>query len=416
MSAEAKQQYQASLNRVLDAIKLKEPDMVPLIPVVEAFPYYYAGVTIQESMYDYQKAAAALDKFYADFHPDLGWDPVLMYPGKVMELLDMKWFQWPGRGIDDPNSMYQYIEREYMTEDEYDELLQDPTHFIQSKWLPRSFGALDGLKYLALRDSIWFGFFNTFPVFGRKEVQDSLQTLFKFAEEMNKWYAFLGEYDQKMENEFGIPLAYGAWGYAPFDWLGDTLRGTVPILKDIRERPEKLLAAVEMFTPIAIEASINGAKASGRPFVWVWLHKGVDQLMSKEQFGKFYWPSLRHYIEKLVDAGLTPFIYVEGSYRKRLDFLREVPRGKVVYDFEDIDMFEAKKALGDVACIAGNVPNALLSYGTPKEVEEYCKKLIDVCAPGGGFMMDTAAMVDDAKPENMQAMFRVTREHGVYRK
>jgi uroporphyrinogen-III decarboxylase len=56
----------------------------------------------------------------------------------------------------------------------------------------------------------------------------------------------------------------------------------------------------------------------------------------------------------------------------------------------------------------------LLATGTPEDVKLYCKKLIDVVGRGGGYIMDSAAGFDDAKPENVRAMFEFTREYGVY--
>ena len=45
--------------RVKDAIELRVPDRVPLVPVFEFFPAYYTGITPQEAMYDYGKAYQA---------------------------------------------------------------------------------------------------------------------------------------------------------------------------------------------------------------------------------------------------------------------------------------------------------------------------------------------------------------------
>ena len=60
----------------------------------------------------------------------------------------------------------------------------------------------------------------------------------------------------------------------------------------------------------------------------------------------------------------------------------------------------------------GNVPAVPLTYGEPEKITEYVKWLIDTCAPGGGFIMDTGTMVDDAKTENIQAMFEATAKYG----
>jgi hypothetical protein len=48
-------------------------------------------------------------------------------------------------------------------------------------------------------------------------------------------------------------------------------------------------------------------------------------------------------------------------------------------------------------------------------VKAYCKKLIDTCGKDGGYIMDTSALLDEAKPENVKAMFEFTKDYGIYR-
>ena len=67
-----------------------------------------------------------------------------------------------------------------------------------------------------------------------------------------------------------------------------------------------------------------------------------------------------------------------------------------------------------MVCLKGNVPLSLLAAATRDEVRDYCKKLIDAVGKGGGFIMDTSTVIDDAKPENVKAMFDVTKEYGIY--
>jgi len=414
MAEKERKEFKKRQQRVLDAVALKEPDRVPIIPFTQAFPMYYAGVSIQEAMNEFDKCAYALDKFYAEFKPDLGWDPILMYPAKFMEFVGVKWFRWPGYGIDDPEQMYQYLEGEYMKEDEYDELLFDPTQFMLQKWLPRSVEVFEGLKDLSFRSSMWFGFFGSIGQFGNKEVQKALKKLMEASAMLQEWNDFIAEYDEKMENEFEVPVAYGALGWPPFDMLGDTMRGSYGILTDMYDRPEKILAVLEKFTKMAIDNAIAATDASGRKIVFIALHKGIDSFMSKEFFAKFYWPTLQEYLVGLIEADLLPHVYVEGAYNTRLDFLKDIPKGKVIYNFETTDMFTAKKELGDIACIAGNVPNDMLMIGTPEEVDEYCKRLIGECGQGGGFMLDSSALIDNAKPENVRAMFESIEKYGIY--
>jgi len=82
----------------------------------------------------------------------------------------------------------------------------------------------------------------------------------------------------------------------------------------------------------------------------------------------------------------------------------ELPVGSVLWMFGQTDMAAAKRALGGYACIAGNVPTALLALGTTDEVERYVTDLLDGCATEGGFFLRNGAVLDDAKAENPKAM------------
>jgi uroporphyrinogen decarboxylase len=57
----------------------------------------------------------------------------------------------------------------------------------------------------------------------------------------------------------------------------------------------------------------------------------------------------------------------------------------------------------------------VLPFGTPQEVADEVKRRIDDLAPGGGFVFGPIHNVQaGVPPENVVAMFRTAREHGVY--
>jgi uroporphyrinogen-III decarboxylase len=76
----------------------------------------------------------------------------------------------------------------------------------------------------------------------------------------------------------------------------------------------------------------------------------------------------------------------------------------------------AKKVLGDKFTIQGNVPSSLMVTGAPADVKECCRKLIETCGKGGGYIMAAGCVADNPKLENLQAMMAAIREYGVYRK
>jgi hypothetical protein len=399
------------LKRALDAATLQVPDRVPVFGPFQKYPYSFAGVTFKEAMNDYAVAREACHKFVDYFQPDLDFGPIFAYPAKAMDLLDWKAFKWPGHGLDD-DVMYQYLEGEYMTADEYDEFIFDPSDFMLRKWAPRQFGSMAGFEqFVPWRRYMWSGWMNL-GFWASEEFQESLRAIGAGVEELNKWWGSQAQYWGEIA-EKGFPLAFAGWDWPPFDIIGDTLRGTHQVLADMRRRPEKLHDALEIATQIFIEYG-SGAAGAPLPFCWVWVHKSTREFMSDAQFSEFYWPYLKKGLLALVEKGIIPVIYWEADWESRIEHIREVPPGKIVYHLSNTNYEVAKKEVGDVVALMGAVPNVMLLSGTPDDVRAYCKKMIDVVGKDGGYIMDAAVMLDEARPENLKAMFDFTKEYGVY--
>jgi uroporphyrinogen-III decarboxylase len=213
----------------------------------------------------------------------------------------------------------------------------------------------------------------------------------------------------------GFPNIVGGFTKAPFDVIGDTLRGTKGIMLDMYRQPDKLLEAMDRLTPLMIKMGVGSAQMFGHPLIFMPLHKAADGFLSAEQFKKFYWPTFRKVMMGLIAEGVVPMPAAEGHWDTRLEVLSDLPKGKTMWMIDQSDMTKAKKTLGKVACLFGNVPSALLGLGTPQEVKDYVKKLIDVAGKGGGFIVSNGAFFDHAKPENIHAMVDTTREYGVYK-
>jgi len=118
----------------------------------------------------------------------------------------------------------------------------------------------------------------------------------------------------------------------------------------------------------------------------------------------------------LVQEGVVPFLFVEGGYNQRLDIIADpdIPKGKTIWIFDQTDMIEVKQRFNGWACFGGNVPASLLKAGTPAEVVDYVKGLVDNVAGDGGFILSTGAVLDDAQAENLHAMIETGKEFGKY--
>ena len=408
--------YQEREKRVLDAIALKKPDRVPILPLFSFFVAKYAGMTIEEVMYDPEKLWKAQWKTMTELEPDMDNNPYgLRLLGPILETLDFKQLLWPGHGMTS-NHTYQFVEGEYMKADEYDHFLLDPTDFMMRRYWPRICGALKAFEKLPPLHNIityYMGISTGFALFSTPEVQEALETLKKAGANSMQVVSYSRLYTQKGK-EAGFPMQFGGVTQAPFDTLGDFFRGTKGLMLDMYRRPDTVIKACERLLPFMLEMAVNAAKASGIPRVFIPLHKGLDGFMSEEQFKKFFWPTLKELMLTLIDKGLTPCPLWEGNCESRLEIIKDIPAGKACYAFEATDMVKAKAILGDRICIRGNVPLSILATGTPDDVKTYCKKLIDTAGKGGGFIMDSSTGLDDAKPENVKVMFEFTKDYGVY--
>jgi uroporphyrinogen-III decarboxylase len=185
---------------------------------------------------------------------------------------------------------------------------------------------------------------------------------------------------------------------------------------DMYRQPDKLLEAIEFFTPLAVSSGINQAKRSGNPRVLMPLHKGAAGFMSNEQYARFYWPGLKKMMLSQIEAGLTPIPFCEGDYTPRLQFLAELPKGKVCAWFDVVDPAEVKRVLGDRMCFMGNIPPDTLILGEPKDVVDHVRMLIDLFGDTGGLVINGAAsgIPEEAKPENVRAISEAVSTYGVY--
>jgi hypothetical protein len=415
-SPEAEASYKASITRIRDAVQLKKtPDRVPLALLPSMFPFISAGMTIQEAMYDYEKCASAFRKFILEFKPDMHIGAAQAGPGKFYEILDYKLYKWPGHGVA-PEHCYQCCEAEYMKAEEYDLLITDPSFYFRNFYLPRVFGALQGFTMLPPLTGILeiYGVAFNFIPYALPPVQGTFKALFEAGAEALKWAMVIGGLNGELAS-LGFPNILGGFTKAPFDTIGDTLRGTRGIIMDMYRQPDKLLKAMEALVPIMIGMGIGSARQTGNPQIFMPLHKGADGFLSDEQFKKFYWPTFKAVMVGLIEGGCIPFPALEGHWGSRLKVIQDVPRGKTMWMVDQTDMAKVKETLGKNACLIGNVSSSMLKLGTPQDVRDYVKKLIDTAGKGGGFIMCNGAFFDEAKPENVKAMAESTRDYGVYK-
>jgi uroporphyrinogen-III decarboxylase len=219
-----------------------------------------------------------------------------------------------------------------------------------------------------------------------------------------------------------VPLLMGGRACHPLDLL-QYYRGIANLTRDIFQRPEKVKEIcewlVEYETTLAMrDAMIMGAGEVPGAEVIFFVNGGPPG-MSPRIFDEFFWPTAKKMVDIFVQRGFKVHCHWDNDLTPNLETMQDLaaglPKGKLLLDLEKTDMKKAKKLLGDSVCLFGNVPSAMLCYGSPDEVDAYCKQLIEDCAPGGGFVLSTECETPwDARPENVQAIVEAAHKYGRY--
>ena len=413
---EAEALFTGRTSIIKDAIQMKKcPQRIPICPSVGHYPFEYAGITWKEALYDCERLTHAWTKFHADFEIDASGPPVNIPWGPILDILNMQNYRWPGGSLAD-NLEYQYVEREYMLPSEYFDLIDDPTGYFLNTYFPRIFSSLKGFEKIGCLPAVneVAKLPSIFASFGIPEIKESLEKLSLAGKEAMNWIINIRRIGMTLKAS-GIPSYTGGYTKAPFDVIGDCLRGTRGVMTDMFRNKDLLIEACDRLVPFMVKDGINSCRASGHIILLIPLHKGADAFMSEQQFKTFYWPSLRKVIIGLSNAGIVPLLFAEGSYNKRLDLICDIPRGSTIWWFENTDMAQAKKTIGKISCIAGNVPLDLLCTSTPDKVRDYCGRLIDTAGMDGGFILSTSAGMQGSGKENIRAMIEYVKTNGIYK-
>lgn len=378
--------------RLQTVIRLGVPDRVPVAPMIYYFAAYYSGITVHELWSDPKKYDFAIEKCFEDLGPwDIYYPINPVNPTAYVFILPMK-IRYPG--IDLPaDNICQVIEEEIMAAEEYRKFKDSaiPTHF---------------LKYL--------NFMLTLACRVQREPHESpgakLAILRKLLRQIPAWRHEFRKWEAR-----GVAVQHGLCAEAPFDTFSMS-RGVVDFSYDLMEKPDELGEAALALADGYVRMSHYFTRSTGVRRVLVFCHRTSNDFMSPKHFRDYALPSLKKIVNGLLDNGITPILHCDGNWDKNLECLRELPRARVVLQFDGrTDIFTAKEIIGDHCCIFGDVPASMLAFGGKEEVIDYCKRLIEVVGRGGGFILGAGCEVPpNARPENVKAMIESVKKFGYY--
>lgn len=389
MSEEIKKLYNERLGRFQAAIALEPTDRVPLIFNTVYYAEKISGYTYQQIMYDPQiwaQVEVDFSKKYPEvdtFRTNLVWAP-------TWDILNHQLWKVPGRDIP-PTSLQQFVEKEWMKADEYRMFIDDPVGYRMEVYLPRVLGE-----------------------FKEKGTIRSYIAFLKAGFAQGLVAAMNRERISRLENEAGVPMPCMGGFTAPFDYIADNYRGLHGIMRDMFRQPDNVLEACEAILPDLISRAIASADPKKRYPIFIATHKPC--FMSPKQFDTFYWPTFKKGVLKLIEAGYTIRVFLEGDWSAHWHHLAELPKGKLLCDIDnEADIFKAKEAFGHQQCITGGIPNDMLILGTPEDIKERVKLLCETVGKDGGWAPNGGGHIpENTKPENFRALIDAILEYGRY--
>ncbi len=361
-------------NRVID---LKEPDRIPITPLMD---YYYAAnnnMSAKEFVLGpFEKVFNAVKNTYNRFNGAL--DMVHLPMGRLYafyNMLPLAQSGYYGDLIypDDVPSSLQFIEKGYIDVKDFDQ--------IKKK----------GLK------SIWK------PV-DLNKITDTQVDLIKIGKYINYW-----------ENIKKVPIYATSGIVTPLEGLC-YLMGINNWSKAIRKNKEEVKEICDLFLKGTMANNLMMYIFTQIKRTYICLERVSSTFISPKNFEELVLPNLLTMVKTNVKNGLTTVFHMDTDWTPFFHYFLEFPKnGKYILHIEDSDIFKAKEMLGDRFCLMGNIQTKLLRFGTEQQIIDYTKKLIEGCGEGGGYMMaEGCEVAPDTPMKNMKVWIDTTLKYGQY--
>jgi hypothetical protein len=375
MSADTK--YAKNLALINKAIACEPVERIPLAYAASAFSALYMGVPLSQYAVKMglqtDVSLAAMKKlggFDAQNAPSSGapFDVVLasLWLSKV---------QLPGRELPE-NTVWQVLEKESMTVADYDYIIEKGWPKFQNK------------MFAKVMNSPWD--------FKKFIIKTILRTPFT---------------NRRFKKD-GVVVLAGAIGTYPFEPLCGG-RSMHNFFMDLYRMPDKVEAVMDVMLPHMIKGLIMGGKGSKGLGVWVGGWRSASSLLAPKLWDRFVFPYMKKMVEAVTDAGLIAILHLDQDWTRDLARLKELPAKKCLLNTDGMtDLREAKKLLDGHMAILGDVPSSLFSHGTPQQITDYVRDLINDVGPTGLILCPGCDAPFNTKFENMEAFVAAAREFG----
>lgn len=373
-----------SIERVTAAMELKEPDRVPIWPMMDYLPMKYYDITAKEIVFDPVKSQKAYEWMYEKLGGyDIAMPGAAMYPVHINPfpiIFSSYYLDWrmSGRELPDdvsPQLAERSVNDPILKAEDYDKLIKE-------------------------------GFFR-FINFKRAGIKDMMK--------LNKIGEQAAQNAERWWDYYKVPVFTDGAVFTPFEILS-YFRGSTNFMKDVYRYPDKIREVSDFMIDglIAMGKFVLNLNR-GRTILLGCIRSGAD-FISEKHFEELVLPDIKKIVEEFLKENYIVQLHFDTDWTSRLHYLAELPKGKIYLHMDErTDVVKAKEILGDRMLIEGNFKPSDFTLGTPYMIEKRTKEIIDKCADGGGLWVG-CELPDDAKLENVKAMIDTCKTYGAYRK
>lgn len=140
--------------------------------------------------------------------------------------------------------------------------------------------------------------------------------------------------------------------------------------------------------------------------------------ISPADYENIFFPIQKMVYAEMKNMGLMPILLYWGDVSQNLDYIPELGASGLISEpynqGKRFDIREIKKAIGNKICVFGNIYSYdVLHHGTPEEIEKAVKYQLGA-AKDGGFIMRNDVACLGTPPKNIELMVESTRRWGKY--
>ncbi len=366
-----------SYERFNKAVQLKEPDRIPITPLMD---YFYAANNNMSSkefvLGPIENLFTAVRNTYAKFEGKL--DMVHLPMGRLYAFYNILPLG--------PSGFYNELD--------YSDEIPSTLQFIEKGYIKTK--DLKKIKKLGLR-SIWR------PVSNLKILETQADFL-KIGKYINYW-----------EHKKHVPIYATSGIVTPLEGLC-YLMGIKNWAKAIRKHKEELREFCELLLDSTLANDYVMYSLSQVKRTYICLERVSPMFISPNDFEELVLHDLREIVKENVRNGLTTVFHMDTDWTPFFHYFLEFPKnGKYILHLEDSDIFKAKEMLGSRFCIMGNIQTKFLRFGTEQQIIDKTKELIEGCKEGGGYMMAEGCEVAPDTPfKNLKIWVETTLKYGAY--